>query len=194
MTVNRKSAWLVVTAAILVNEVSLAGPCNETSAVSTPTPRFVVDRGVATDLQTGLQWQRCPVGYDFDDGGTPDTHDDVCVDTGSSRLSWPDALQSAVDKNSAAAAGEPDDWRVPNIKELLSIVERQCINPALNGAVFPQGLSTFTGAAWSSTYANNLVSGARSYLLDFGSGAPIQQSRGPGSSGFAVMLVRTTVP
>lgn len=191
---NNIYIWLTAIVAILLCEVGAAGPCNERSALSSSTARFSFNESVATDTQTRLQWQRCPVGYDYDDNDTEEPLDDLCVDTGSSPLSWADALQAAVDKNAAAAPGESADWRVPNIKELLSIVERQCINPAINTAVFPQPASTFIGAVWSSTYANNLVGGARSYLMDFSSGAPIQESREAGAAGFRVILVRTIVP
>lgn len=191
---NRKYAWLVAISTILTYEIGSAGPCNERSAISSSTPRFAFNEGVATDSQTRLQWQRCPVGYDYDDSDTSDPHDDLCTDTGNSQLSWDEALQSAVDKNASAGPGEPTDWRVPNIKELLSITERQCVNPAINGAVFPQPMSTFIGPVWSSTYANNFVGGARAYLLDFGNGAPTQQSREAGIASFEVMLVRTIVP
>ncbi len=60
--------------------------------------RFVVDGQVITDNCTGLMWQRTP------QGGT---------------MSWIDALVFARDLTLAGFS----DWRLPNVNELLSIVD-----------------------------------------------------------------------
>ena len=39
-------------------------------------------------------------------------------------------------------------WRVPNVKELLSVVDHGCAAPALDATVFPRNPSYFT---WSTT-------------------------------------------
>lgn len=93
---------------------------------STPTSRFTVNNdGTATDTMTGLIWARCAEGQQWSDvsgtcGGTAATFD------------WQAALQVAADK----AATDPG-WRLPNIKELASIVEYQCFSPAINLEIFP---------------------------------------------------------
>ena len=51
---------------------------------------------------------------------------------------WEQALQEAENN---------PGWRLPNIKELQSIVEKQCTEPAINIQIFPGNLS----AVWSST-------------------------------------------
>ncbi len=192
---NTKYLLLIGCAVALSCRLAAAGPCNERIDISSPTPRFTITDERVTDLRTGLEWQRCPVGYVLDNNDTTgEPHDDNCTLTDPATLSWADALQSAEDKNAAAGLGEPTDWRVPNIKELLSIVERQCVNPAINGAAFPQPPSTFIGLVWSATYSNNVVSGPSAYALNFGSGSPSLQARGADGGLYNVLLVRQLSP
>lgn len=93
-----------------------------------------------TDQATGLQWQRCAEGQSWS-GGT-------CTGTATGHT-WQVALQLA---EAASYAGQ-SDWRLPNIKELASIVEQACYSPAIDLAVFPGTPSSYF---WSSSpFANN---------------------------------------
>jgi len=79
---------------------------------------------------TGLEWQRCAEGMSWTGTGC----------TGSaSTWTWQGALQHA-----DAVTG----WRLPNINELRSIVERCRRNPAVNQQVFP---GTPSSAFWSAS-------------------------------------------
>lgn len=93
-------------------------------------PRFVVsaDGNEVFDQQTGLTWRRCMEGRVMGPNG--------CVSTGASvSLSQADALVLA-----RAAGG---NWRLPNIKELSSIMP-------LDVSVFPDLVLT-NFSCWSST-------------------------------------------
>lgn len=57
------------------------------------------------------------------------------------------------------------DWRLPNLRELCSIVDYGRTNPALNSAYFP---STFGGNYWSSTSCNWYTDNA--FAIYFGGG------------------------
>lgn len=125
--------------------------CNDATLHTTPTHRFDVQAGgIAVDLRTGLTWMRCPVGFAIDDRQTPDDFgDDRCTPTGeTTRMDWPAAVAIAAALNAAGGFAGFSDWRLPNVKELVSIVERKCMRPAWNTAVFPRA---YFARTWTST-------------------------------------------
>ncbi len=104
---------------------------------TTPTADFTLDDilGIATHHPTGLTWIRCALGQNWD--GTNKT----C--TGSpANYSWGQALRVA----KGYAFADHSDWRLPNIKELVTITEYGCY-PNVNETVFPGA----KGRYWSST-------------------------------------------
>jgi len=102
---------------------------------STPTSRFTDHSdGTVTDAETGMMWAKCAQG----------SSGAGCSVGVWQILNWGAALQAA---ESSELAGYTD-WRLPNIKELHSIVELRCGNPAVNLAVFP---STPETEFWSSS-------------------------------------------
>lgn len=143
--------------------------CNERIAFATPNARFVDKRdGTVLDQRTGLTWQRCPLGYAFTDGGTPDLlHDDRCVPPASPGFTWQGALQGAAALNAAGGFAGFSDWRLPNIKELASIVETRCVAPSANPLVFP---GTPAEPFWSSTFQVGPPTLVNAQTVDFGTG------------------------
>ncbi len=136
---------------VLVGTVGLAGNANAEICASasidmpatTPTsPRFefTQDSEVVIDKKTGLKWARCQWGHSWDVGSGS------CVEDSDNDLTWKDALLLV--KENAPYLGE-QGWRLPNIKELASIVEYKCYSPAINNEVFP---GTRSGHFWSNTY------------------------------------------
>ncbi|WP_111980407.1 DUF1566 domain-containing protein [Algibacillus agarilyticus] len=106
---------------------------------STPTTQFVLDSqlGIATDQVTGLSWYMCSVGTTWNEIN-------LTCEGQAQTFTWQEALQYADNIEYA----DYTDWRLPNIKELMSIIERQCSTPALNTAIFNDGLSE---RYWSNT-------------------------------------------
>lgn len=145
---SRLIASLLVLVTLWVGPVQ-AQVCKNAIPDSTPTSRFMVSAdGTATDTVTGLMWKRCA------EGQTWNASTGACDGTVAA-FNWQRALQRATQVN-AATAGERlgyTDWRVPDQKELTSLVERRCYSPAINDAVFP---GTPNADFWSaSPYARN---------------------------------------
>ena len=61
-----------------------------------------------------------------------------------STYTWEQALEAAASN----ALNSTSDWRLPNIKELASIVEEACYGPAINLELFPD---TPSDDFWSSS-------------------------------------------
>ena len=143
---------------IMLNSAgAIAQTCQTTTIpATTPTSRFSVPgNGTVTDIKTGLMWKQCSEGQSGAD----------CSAGGAAGYSWAGALQQAQAVNSSGGFAGFTDWRVPNVKELRSITERQCYNPAINSAVFPNTASTWY---WSSSpVADNSGS---AWIVPFGYG------------------------
>lgn len=110
--------------------------CRDQIPESTPTEQFEVhDDGTVSDTKTGLMWQRCNVGQNWD-GNT-------CSGFGG----WFSVHEIFNVAKQSETAGY-DDWRLPNFKELFSIVETSCRQPAINAVIFP---NTSSNLHWTST-------------------------------------------
>lgn len=144
--------------------------CPANNVPSTPGADFTINGdGTVTHGKTGLVWQRCLLGQTWD--GT------TCSGSASTHT-WANALQAAT-SNRFAGQG---DWRLPNIKEVLSIVERSCYSPAINATLFP---NPPVGYLWSAT--SYVVLPAYAWAAYFGDGTASTLNR---SNTYAVRLVR----
>jgi hypothetical protein len=76
-----------------------------------PRPRFRARNGMVEDRWTGLRW-------------TSTAH------SGANRMTWEEALVSPAALNQEKHGG-CSDWRLPNIRELESLVDLTCHSPAL---------------------------------------------------------------
>lgn len=108
--------------------------------------------GTVTDTVTGLMWDRCPYGQTGSD----------CSGGAQLLRSWPQALALTVALNAANWKGH-NDWRLPNVKELESLVKIDGTPIAIDTTAFPNtdcctwfwsstllpSGSVFLGTAWA---------------------------------------------
>jgi hypothetical protein len=124
--------------------------------------------GTVTHALFGLMWKQCAEGL----SGAG------CATGTATSMSWMAALTAAVADNTAGY----DDWRLPNNKELQTIVELCGHNPSINLSVFPAAPAS---RFWtSSTYVGAPNS---AWIVGFDNGDDYVSQK---SNGFYVRLVR----
>jgi len=101
---------------------------------------------VVTDTLTGLIWQGCVMGQSGD----------KCEKGKPTWARWSTALTLC----------ESNDWRLPNIMELRSIVKNSVENPSIDTSAFPGTPVEFT---WSSTTRSDRPTYAWGVTFDYGS-------------------------
>jgi hypothetical protein len=137
-----------------------------------PASRFSDnDDGTVTDTSTGLQWKRCAEGQSWN-GVTSTCEGGVALYT------WQQALQIADNQST-------DDWRLPNTKELASIVELACTEPAIDLIAFP-GTPSKEGFWSSSPVANVPDKNGHAWFMAYTGG----DGYGGKGTPYAVRLVR----
>lgn len=158
-----------------VHAACTAGVAAENVAESTPNGDFhAFDDGTVGHLKTGLIWKRCAEGQVW--SGTQ-------CEGQALLMNWGSALQRAVAATDAGAA----DWRVPNRKELESLVEFCGHSPAINLTQFP---GTLVERFWTSTTFIDTLS--RAWDVNFSDGYSGASSKTLHL--LAVRLVRSAPP
>ena len=112
------------------------------------------DGSEATDQETGLIWRRCPEGMNWD-GST-------CAGV-AGKFTYEAALRQAT----AQADSTGIAWRLPNINELSSIIDRNRNNSAIDPAAFPATPASWfwsasplvgsSGFAWYVNFVNGVI-------------------------------------
>ena len=140
--------------------LSVAGP-----ALAQARYSYSLDGTEVVDSQVGLVWRRCSAGQTW---------------TASSCTGSP---TSFTHEEALVYAQKQIGWRLPNIKELSSLVDASRFNPSIDGNAFPL---TPNALYWSSTPDVRVPSLA--WSVDFGLGSVT--STGRDSYGVLVRLVR----
>jgi hypothetical protein len=153
---------------------------------TTPTAQFINHgNGTVTDTKTGLMWKRCAEGSIW----VKDTCTNIQFIGGQAfemepnEFTWQGALQQAKIVNNAGGFAGKTDWRLPNIKELASLIEEQCYVPAINMAIsFPRDSLKATSSYWSST--TTAENGSYAWQVNFFNGDIYWQDKHTSSPSF----------
>jgi hypothetical protein len=97
------------------------------------------DDGVVVDTKSNLTWMRCSLGMQWQAG--------ECVGR-AGRYEWRYISENVEPMNNDAGFAGFNDWRLPSLQELQTLVESSCRNPSINSNYFSR---TPASGYWSST-------------------------------------------
>lgn len=111
---------------VVLHQNAYAQTCVNGIRPSNPTGAYGIGLGVIIDSRSGLMWDLCSWGQSGPN----------CATNTASEITWQQALMVPAAANTSLYRGYAD-WRLPNIKELRSLIESCSRNPATNDTVFP---------------------------------------------------------
>ena len=147
---------LCVAAGLYTSRAQAQQACDtRLNPLSSPTSRFENHGdGTVSDKESRLMWMRCSAGQAVSGGTCSGAA--VNVDLLSAR-----SLAADVNRRGQFFY---NDWRVPQLKELATIAERQCENPRVNLAIFP---NTPAGLYWTASSRSAKDSNSHAFALGF---------------------------
>jgi Protein of unknown function (DUF1566) len=136
--------------------VSAEQVCDTRSyALSSPSSQFEDHAdGTVTDSKSKLMWMRCSLGQQWAHGH--------CAGAAAA-MTWGRAQAQAAQINQSGMHFF-SDWRLPGLRELATLSERQCTAPRVNLQVFP---ATPAAAYWTTSARANAASQAQGSDLVF---------------------------
>lgn len=153
--VELKAKIVFLLTGILAATFSWSQTCSEASGASTPNSAFTTSNaGLVTHANTGLIWMRCSLGQSWNEKSKSCTGNPAMLD-------WTGAKEQADDFVYEGLS----DWRLPSIKELATIVEKQCDQPSINLVSFPGTASDYYWSGFQYIHSDDFV-----WLLNFDSG------------------------
>lgn len=133
---------LLLAILLIASGVASAQVCNRESIAETvgvENPNYLYDAdpigpGSLQDTHFHLAWKRCFYGQTWNAASQD------CLGS-PQKADWKSALQIA----------STEGWRLPNVKELLSILDYQCFAPPLNPTMFPDAPASLSSGIWTSS-------------------------------------------
>jgi hypothetical protein len=124
---------------------------------SSPSSNFIVQDGVATHIETGLMWLRFAHGQQWGNGN---------IIGDAKKFNWDEAMKVPGEFNKKGGYGGFTDWRVPNIEELKTLIDKVKGGDGnyIDADVFPENAWLF----WSSSPSANGSFSAWSVVFDGG--------------------------
>lgn len=151
-----------------------AQTCNSSTILSAPDSRYSVKSdGTVLDTETGLMWKTC---QESKSGAS-------CGSGTDAQFSFYEAVTHTNTVNSERGFAKHKDWRIPNSKELYSLVEKSCESPALNTKIFP---SVDQVGYWSASVSVDDVTNRWALMAQFGDIYAYSAT----TSSFGLLLVR----
>lgn len=135
----RLQTIITVLISLIITTPILAQTCNDEIPATSKDSRYQNHGdGTITDTKTELMWKRCS------EGQTGEQCDAGYV----TNFTWRESLNYIENANITGGFSSYSDWRLPNRKELESLVEEACYSPAINMNIFPNTPNLFY---WSSS-------------------------------------------
>lgn len=139
---TKTTTLIAVTLASAISFPLAAQNCKTDSIEPSIEAEQLIDNrdGTVTDAKTGLTWAQCSLGQEWSAAGCSGDPENFWRQGPPSQADhdWGAALQAASQFNHNGGLAGEADWRIPNIKELASITERQCHEPSINVEYFPE--------------------------------------------------------
>lgn len=158
-------------------KLSEASQCQSNAMTSTHSDQYLDNKdGTVTDTLTGLMWKQCPEAYNWSEKAPrciPSDGNEIFTWRESLIFTWQESLQTA-----KVSQFGYNDWRVPNIKELTSILEYTCGNPAIHLKIFPNvpkanlvdGSGTILPEVYLPFHSSTPFLGDRTWIVNFSTG------------------------
>lgn len=142
---------IVLAVMISVSPQLAAQLCSKNDTPETISPSNYESNAIGElrDLRinnNNLTWRRCLYGQQWDNTSQSCTGNPI-------KLNWQNALLTA--SNSG--------WRLPNTKELMSIIDLQCFSPPLHPTLFPEAPASLNSGLWTSTPLQTNLDGSEIY-------------------------------
>lgn len=156
---NLKNKSIVLVAScLLFTSIGHTQDCYDSPNLMTASKKEFIghDNGTVSHIPTGLMWKQCLEGLSGN-----------CTEGERLELNWQQALQQVETLNASGGFAGHSDWRLPNPKEVMSIIEYGCFRPAINLSVFPNMPEI---RIWLSTASENIASGTslKSWFANYG--------------------------
>ena len=177
---------IVIVSGLLFSSGAWAQVCNKAMSQSAPDSRYQLLAGGSEvrDKRTGVIWQRCLLGQQWDGKACTGTEPNFRLAFVLTAAENAQREQNRQFGRFAVAAcpsdGCPDrpadqekekaarlEWRLPNIKELQSLVEESCSDPSINTNIFP---GSPTGAFMTSSMAPSSSGQPNFWTIQFSNG------------------------
>lgn len=162
---------LIATLGLLNSSLAFAQVCNTTEIVQNISAAnfntTTLAPGIAQDNLTKLIWSRCVYGQNWS------AEKNTCIGV-PERKTWAEALTLAQTTDLNGTTG----WRIPDLKELSTLIDYQCLIPPLNPTIFPNAPGSISHGLWTSSpvfiYTNLAESSPRIWSIDLETGGFLQ--------------------